>query len=118
MVAVAVVLQPLASVIVFLFMLRRPPRSTLDRSSAASDVYKRQVYGDVPPAGVTVALPVAPPLHKTFVCAVMAAVSAAGSVIVAVAVVVHPLASVTVTVFVFAARAAAVVSASSVVGSV
>ena len=30
-------------VIVFFFlMIRRPPRSTLDRSSAASDVYKRQ----------------------------------------------------------------------------
>ena len=28
-------------------MIRRPPRSTLDRSSAASDVYKRQVqHGD------------------------------------------------------------------------
>ena len=27
-------------------MIRRPPRSTLDRSSAASDVYKRQV-GDL-----------------------------------------------------------------------
>ena len=27
-------------------MIRRPPRSTLDRSSAASDVYKRQ--DDVP----------------------------------------------------------------------
>ena len=26
----------------FFLMLRRPPRSTLDRSSAASDVYKRQ----------------------------------------------------------------------------
>src|SRR5678816_1032491 len=26
-------------------MVRRPPRSTLDRSSAASDVYKRQVFG-------------------------------------------------------------------------
>ena len=25
-------------------MIRRPPRSTLDRSSAASDVYKRQVF--------------------------------------------------------------------------
>ena len=24
-------------------MIRRPPRSTLDRSSAASDVYKRQL---------------------------------------------------------------------------
>src|SRR5450756_2358457 len=27
-------------------MIRRPPRSTQSRSSAASDVYKRQVYGD------------------------------------------------------------------------
>ena len=26
-------------------MIRRPPRSTLDRSSAASDVYKRQQLG-------------------------------------------------------------------------
>ena len=29
-------------VIFFFLMIRRPPRSTLDRSSAASDVYKRQ----------------------------------------------------------------------------
>ena len=29
--------------IFFFLMLRRPPRSTLDRSSAASDVYKRQI---------------------------------------------------------------------------
>ena len=28
-------------------MIRRPPRSTLDRSSAASDVYKRQVLVQV-----------------------------------------------------------------------
>ena len=28
-------------------MIRRPPRSTLDRSSAASDVYKRQGIHDV-----------------------------------------------------------------------
>ena len=27
-------------------MIRRPPRSTLDRSSAASDVYKRQSDND------------------------------------------------------------------------
>ena len=27
-------------------MIRRPPRSTLDRSSAASDVYKRQAFSD------------------------------------------------------------------------
>ena len=29
----------------FFLMIRRPPRSTLDRSSAASDVYKRQGIG-------------------------------------------------------------------------
>ena len=29
---------------VFFLMIRRPPRSTLDRSSAASDVYKRQQH--------------------------------------------------------------------------
>ena len=31
--------------LIFFLMMRRPPRSTLDRSSAASDVYKRQVEG-------------------------------------------------------------------------
>ena len=30
-------------------MIRRPPRSTLDRSSAASDVYKRQVLAIAAP---------------------------------------------------------------------
>ena len=38
-------------------MIRRPPRSTLDRSSAASDVYKRQVrtvFGPVTAAPQTV----------------------------------------------------------------
>src|SRR5678810_1479679 len=39
-------------------MKQRPPRSTLDRSSAASDVYERQVEGcaasDAPPAVTTV----------------------------------------------------------------
>ena len=30
----------------FFLMIRRPPRSTLDRSSAASDVYKRQRCGE------------------------------------------------------------------------
>src|SRR5450756_2764337 len=31
-------------------MIRRPPRSTQSRSSAASDVYKRQIDGGVAPA--------------------------------------------------------------------
>ena len=30
-------------ILLFFLMIRRPPRSTLDRSSAASDVYKRQI---------------------------------------------------------------------------
>ena len=34
--------------ILFFLMIRRPPRSTLDRSSAASDVYKRQLEVAVP----------------------------------------------------------------------
>ena len=54
--------------VVFFLMMRRPPRSTQSRSSAASDVYKRQVpVGEgyigpvavadvrgVPPAGVDI----------------------------------------------------------------
>ena len=36
--------MPTCYIVFFFFlMIRRPPRSTLDRSSAASDVYKRQV---------------------------------------------------------------------------
>ena len=31
----------------FFLMIRRPPRSTLDRSSAASDVYKRQAQKQI-----------------------------------------------------------------------
>src|SRR5678815_2910297 len=34
-------------------MIRRPPRSTLDRSSAASDVYKRQVLNKREAPGLT-----------------------------------------------------------------
>ncbi len=50
-------------------------------------------------AAVTVALPVASPKHFTFVGGAMVAVNAAaGCVIVTVAVVVHPFASVTVTI--------------------
>ena len=35
-------------------MIRRPPRATLDRSSAASDVYKRQAFA----TGVNISVPV------------------------------------------------------------
>ena len=34
---------PLCFVLFFFLMIRRPPRSTQSRSSAASDVYKRQI---------------------------------------------------------------------------
>mgnify|MGYP003380443556 CR=1 FL=1 len=37
-------------------MIRRPPRSTLDRSSAASDVYKRQVERAATTEGINYAL--------------------------------------------------------------
>ena len=37
-------------------MIRRPPRSTLDRSSAASDVYKRQELVLVADQGYALAL--------------------------------------------------------------
>ena len=41
----------------FFLMIRRPPRSTLDRSSAASDVYKRQrLNGEVSPTSFDVVL--------------------------------------------------------------
>ena len=39
-------------------MIRRPPRSTRVRSSAASDVYKRQGHAE----------PTEPPQQETFVC--------------------------------------------------
>ena len=44
----------LVSLFCFFLMIRRPPRSTLDRSSAASDVYKRQApeLGMLPPGGL------------------------------------------------------------------
>ena len=35
-------MQLFICILFFFLMIRRPPRSTLDRSSAASDVYKRQ----------------------------------------------------------------------------
>ena len=43
--------MPPCVVMFFFLMIRRPPRSTRDRSSAASDVYKRQLNGGVVDAG-------------------------------------------------------------------
>mgnify|MGYP003381642819 CR=1 FL=1 len=39
------IVSGIALIDIFFLMIRRPPRSTLDRSSAASDVYKRQGVG-------------------------------------------------------------------------
>jgi hypothetical protein len=57
------------------------------------------VYAVVPPEGVTEAVPLFPPLHDTFVCAVVVDI-AAGCVIVTVVVYVHPFLSFTVHVYV------------------
>ena len=46
-------------------MIRRPPRSTLDRSSAASDVYKRQV--ESANENIAIGAPVAGLVAKVFV---------------------------------------------------
>ena len=46
-------------------MIRRPPRSTLDRSSAASDVYKRQVPDNVITSRVKTAVSNDPTLKAT-----------------------------------------------------
>ena len=67
------------------------------------------VYGDVPPTGVAVALPVLPPLHFTFTIEpVLTDKATAGCVITADAVAVQAFASVTVTVYVPALRPVAV----------
>ena len=44
--------RPAVYICFFFLMIRRPPRSTLDRSSAASDVYKRQGVGKARADGV------------------------------------------------------------------
>ena len=49
-----IVRQSTSIVCVFLLMIRRPPRSTLDRSAAASDVYKRQDQGGGPEGEIVV----------------------------------------------------------------
>ena len=94
----AVVVQPLASVTVTIYVpaikfVAVPP------VCAAGVVLHEYEYGTVQPPTNTVAEPFAPPKHKTLVRPSMKALNArAGWVIVTVAVVVHLLASVTVTV--------------------
>ncbi len=57
----------------------------------------RYVYGDVPPVTLKSMLPVLFPLQSTSTWVVLKANAAAGSVIVALVVAVHPFVSVTVT---------------------
>jgi branched-subunit amino acid ABC-type transport system permease component len=85
-VALTVVVQPLLSVTVKVY------------GPAVSPVWAGvMTYGAVPPAGVITTDPVDPPKHNTLTWLVRAAVNAAaGCVIVALTVVVHPLLSVTV----------------------
>ena len=59
-------------------MIRRPPRSTLDRSSAASDVYKRQINSYT--SALAKIMPSAPaydlqPIHNIFAMALADPVS-------------------------------------------
>src|SRR5678815_3637218 len=48
-------------------MIRRPPRSTLDRSSAASDVYKRQILSRMGETELAVRIDALAKRYGTFV---------------------------------------------------
>ena len=41
-IGIVMVIEDMVCLVFFFLMIRRPPRSTQSRSSAASDVYKRQ----------------------------------------------------------------------------
>jgi hypothetical protein len=89
--------QPFASVTVTKYVPAVRPEAVAP--VWAGDVLQLYVYGAVPPLAVTVAAPLMPPSQLGFVLAVIDAVTAlAGSVTVAVAVLMQPLKSVTVTV--------------------
>jgi len=91
-----VVVQPCASVIVQVYVFALSP---LAEEPVPPDGAHAYVYGPVPPEAVTEAVPFAPPLQETFVCACVA-LSTVGCVIVTTAVPLQELASVTVTVYV------------------
>src|ERR1035437_9291637 len=99
-VTAAVALSTTGSVIVIATVVAHPFASVKVNvcSPAFSPVCAGvMVYGNPPPAGVIVTVPVDPPLHSTAVC-VNVALSTTGSVIVIATVVAHPFASVTVNV--------------------
>src|SRR5438034_11504668 len=96
MVSVAVVVHPPASVTVTVYV--PAARFVAVAPVCTGMVFQLYVRSEERRVGVAVADPVVPPKQSTFVCAVIvAANAAAGSVMVTVAVVVHPPASVTVT---------------------
>src|SRR5688572_30292071 len=97
---VAVAVHPLASVTVTVYVPAVRPVALALVPPEGAQLYE---YAGVPPPAVAVALPVFPPKQRTGVM-VAETVSNVGCVIVTVAVLVHPLASVTVTVYVPAVK--------------
>ncbi len=95
---VEVVVQPLASVTVTVYVAAH--KAAIVAVPPAFD--HKYVYAAVPPKGVAVEDPVQTLLQATFVLAVVAVKDAAGWVIVGTYVTVHPLLSVMVTVYVAA----------------
>ena len=97
---VVVFVHPFASVAVTVYV----PAVRLLIVTVVAPVFHKYEYPEVPFDANAVALPVAPPLHKTFVVDGIATDNILGCVITVVVVFVHPLASVAVTVYVPAVR--------------
>jgi hypothetical protein len=95
MVAVAVVVQPLASVTVTLYV---PAAKAFGSSTSAAELSQSNVNGAVPPDTVRLILPLLTPAQVAFVATAVADSATAGSVIVTVAMLIHNFASVIVTV--------------------
>jgi hypothetical protein len=85
--------HPLLSVTV---TLKGPADNPFTANPLPPELQERE-YGGIPLETVTAALPSLPPLHDTFCTELKITVGAPGACIVAVAVPVHPLASITVT---------------------
>jgi hypothetical protein len=109
MVAVAVVVQPLASVTITVYnMPAIEPARAFGSSTSAAELSQSNVNGAVPPTTVRLILPLLAPAQVAFTLVAVADSATAGSVIVTVAVLVHNFASVTVTVYGPAAKPVAV----------
>src|SRR5207247_1704738 len=107
MVALAVAVQPLASLTVTMYV--PAPRLVAVDPFCTGLVFHENVLLPVPPLALAVALPLVPPKQSTLTCALMLEIDAvSGCVMVALAVAVQPLASLTVTMYVPAPRLVAV----------